>query len=234
MLRHALILSALMGATLLAVPQVMAQGTIEGLRICHDEDFALCAASTCTETGGMIEVVTAADTDTGTAFFPEAECTCPIFPGPGFTDVKGGNMGQPLGPGDCTPPTVVRGEFVGDDGIWSYYSFNTNIPQEITNWNTGKQKSNAPSLDCPASTPDMPNMNTFANCFAFACVRAGKIHGNVEVATCFCPIGESTKGTPIEPGSAFMTQAGQKNEDICPQLPVSAPLPIVPPPLDDG
>ncbi len=221
MLRYALILSALMGATLLAVPQVMAQGNLDGFRICQTEDFALCAASTCTETGGMIEVITA----DGTAFFPEAECTSPIFPGPGITDVAGGNTAPPLGPGDCTPPTFVNGMDVGDDGIWSYYSLETNIPQEINNWNTGKIKSDAPFAGCPASTPDMPNRYTVVNCWAFSCVRAGKIHGNVEVATCFCPIGENLRGMQVAPGSPFLTKAGQGNEDFCFLLPVAGPFP---------
>src|SRR5215813_14889178 len=91
MLRYALILSSLIGAILLAVPQVMSQGIVPGFRLCPGE-FALCAASICTPTGGMIEVKTA----TGTAFFREAQCTCPIFPGPSIGDISGGNIAQPL------------------------------------------------------------------------------------------------------------------------------------------
>jgi hypothetical protein len=72
---------------------------------------------------------------------------------------------------------------------------------------------------CPGDTT-----NTFANCFSFACVRAGKING-VEVATCFCPIAESLTGTGVPLGTSFGTQAGQGNEDICSQLPVGAPFP---------
>ena len=211
MLRYASVLSSLIGAILLAVPQVMSQGIVEGLRTCPG-DFALCAASICTETGGTIEVKTA----TGTAVFPEAQCICPIFPGPSIGDVSGGNIAQPLGPGHCfEPPTIVNGMPV-DDGIWSLYSPMGEIPQEINNWNQGKKKSAAPFNTCPAST-----MNTFANCFSFACVRAGKING-VEVATCFCPIAESLTGTGVPLGTPFGTQAGQGNEDICSQLPVGA------------
>ena len=167
-------------AILLAVPQVMSQGIVEGFRF-YPGDFALCAASICTRTGEKIEVKTA----TGTAFFDEAQCTCPIFPGPSIGDVSGGNIAQPLGPGHCfEPPDMVNGMPV-DNGIWSLYSPMAEIPQEINNWNQGKKKSAAPPNFCPASMT-----NTFANCFSFACVRAGKING-VEVATCFCPIGES-------------------------------------------
>jgi hypothetical protein len=215
MLRYALVLSSLIGAILLAVPQVMSQGIVEGFRTCPG-DFALCAASICTPTGGMIEVKTV----TGTATFPEVQCTCPIFPGPSIADVSGGNMGRPLGPGNCSAPTIVNGMHVGDDGIWSLYSPMGEIPQEINNWNQGKIKSAAPPNSCPLDTT-----NTFANCFSFACVRAGKING-VEVATCFCPTGESLTGTVVAPGTPFGTQAGQRNPDICSQLPVGAPFPF--------
>lgn len=223
MLRYALVLSSLIGAILLAVPQVMSQGIVEGFRTCPG-DFALCAASICTPTGGTIKVKCEAGVPgcaaDGTASFPEAQCICPIFPGPSIADVSGGNMGRPLGPGNCTAPTIVNGVDVGDDGIWSLYSPMAQIPQEINNWNQGKKKSAAPPNFCPASA-----MNTFANCFSFACVRAGKING-VEVATCFCPIGESLTGTGVAPGTPFGTQAGQGNEDICSDIPVGAPFPF--------
>ena len=102
MLRYALVLSSLIGAILLAVPQVMSQGIVEGFRLCPG-DFALCAASICTPTGGTIEVKCEAGapgcTAIGTASFPEAQCICPIFPGPSICDVSGGNIAQPLGPG---------------------------------------------------------------------------------------------------------------------------------------
>jgi hypothetical protein len=215
MLRYALVLSFLIGAILLAAPQVMSQGIVEGFRTCPG-DFALCAASICTPTGGKIEVKTAG----GTALFPEAQCTCPIFPGPSIADVSGGNMGTRPGPGRCTAPTIVNGIDVGDDGIWSLYSPMGQIPQEINNWNQGKKKSAAPLNSCPS---DPTNTNTFANCFSFACVRAGKING-VEVASCFCPIGESLTGTKVDPATPFDTQAGQGNENICSELPVGAPF----------
>jgi len=208
MLRRSFFRSALIGAILLAAPQVMAQGLVEGFRLCPG-DFALCAASTCTPTGEMIAVNTAS----GTALFPEAMCTCPIFPGPSLADVMGGNM-----QGSCDPPTLVNGKPT-DDGIWSWYLPTGNIPQEINNWNTGKEKSEAPIQVCSSGD--------FANCFSFACVRAGKVKGNVEVATCFCPINESVQGTSA--GPPFTTPAGQCNQDICSQSsqhpPVGAPFP---------
>ena len=214
MLRYALLLSSLIGAILLAVPQVMSQGTVEGFRLCPG-DFALCAASICTPTGGKIAVKTAE----GQRDFPEAECICPIFRGPSIADVNGGNMGIPLGPGNCTAPTIVNGMPV-DDGIWSLYSPRGHIPQEINDWSRRRKLSAAPPNFCPGDTTD-----TFANCFSFACVRAGEING-VKVATCFCPTGESLTGTKVTPGTGFGTQAGQGNEAICSQIPVGAPFPL--------
>ena len=221
MLRYALILSSLIGAILLAVPEVMSQGVVPGFRLCPGE-FALCAASICTPTGRKIKVKCEADESgcvDGIASFDEAQCICPIFPGPSIGDVSGGNIAQPLGPGHClVPPTIVNGMPV-DDGIWSLYSPQAQIPQEINNWNQGKKKSAAPPNFCRASA-----MNTFANCFSFACERAGKING-VEVASCFCPIAESLTGGGVPLGTAFGTQAGQGSEDICSELPVGAPFP---------
>jgi len=209
------------GAILLAVPEVMSQGVVPGFRLCPGE-FALCAASICTPTGRKIKVKCEADESgcvDGIASFDEAQCICPIFPGPSIGDVNGGNIAQPLGPGHClVPPTIVNGMPV-DDGIWSLYSPQAQIPQEINNWNQGKKKSAAPPNFCRASA-----MNTFANCFSFACERAGKING-VEVANCFCPIGESLTGTVVNPGTGFTTQAGQGKRDICSQLPVGGPFP---------
>jgi hypothetical protein len=218
MLRYALVVSSLIGAILLAVPQVMSQGIVEGFRLCPG-DFALCAASICTPTGGTIKVkceAGAAGCTDGTADFPEAQCICPIFPGPSIGDVSGGNIAQPLGPGHCfDPPDMVNGMPV-DDGIWSLYRPRGHIPQEINDWSRRRKLSAAPFNTCPAST-----MNTFANCFSFACVRAGEING-VKVAKCFCPIGESLTGMVIAPGTPFGTQAGQGNEAICSELPVGA------------
>jgi len=157
----------------------------------------------------MIEVNTA----TGPALFPEAMCTCPIFQGPAIADVEGGNM-----KGHCDPPTEVNGVHT-DEGIWSWYLPTGNIPQEINNWNPGEKKSAAPIQVCGSGS--------FANCFSFSCVRAGKVKGNIEVATCFCPINESLQGTSA--GPPFTTPAGQCNQDICSQSaqhpPVGAPFP---------
>jgi hypothetical protein len=165
--------------------------------------FALCAASTCTPTGGTIAVNTA----TGTAAFPAAQCTCPIFSGPAIADLNGGNMR-----GSCDPPSST--------GVWSLYSPIGHIPQALNNWNQGNKKSEAPVQVCPA---DLGLGTQLANYFSFACVRAGKVNG-VEVTTRVCPLGESLEGTAVPANTAFMTQAGQCHEDICAQHPVSGPF----------
>jgi hypothetical protein len=226
MLRYALVVSSLIGAILLAVPPVMSQGTVEGIRLCPG-DFALCAASICTPTGGTIKVKCEAGTDgcpNGTRSFPEVKCICPIFPGPSIGDITGGNIAEPLGPGHCfEPPDMVNGMPVRrHEGIWSLYSPKRHIPQEINKWSLLPRKTAAPINTCPDST--MTTMNTFTNCFSFACERAGKING-VEVANCFCPIKESLTGEAVPRGTQFTTQAGQGSEDICTQLPVGGPFP---------
>jgi len=134
-------------------------------------------------------------------------CTCPIFPGPGLADVTGGNMN-----GRCDRPTEVNGQPT-PDGIWSWYTISNDIPQAINHWSRGKKQTEAPLQTC--------SEGNFANCFNFACVRAGKIHG-VEVATCYCAINESLEGTSAVP--PFVTPAGQSNPDICSQYPVGAPF----------
>ena len=203
MKRWSRIVAAVIGAVLLSAPPGMAQGIVDGFRWCPGE-FALCAASTCTPTGQKIEVNTA----TGHALFDEAKCTCPIFPGPGLADVNGGNM-----KGRCEPPSVVNGQPT-DDGIWSWYLPTGQIPQAINKWSRGQKQTEAPIQVC--------GTGNVVNCFSFACVRAGKIHG-VEVATCYCPINESLQGQPA--GAPFFTPAGQCNQDICSQYPVGAPFP---------
>src|SRR5262249_11492226 len=84
--------------------------------------FALCAASTCTATGRELKVNV---TGGGTAFFPEADCTCPIFSGEGVADLAGGNM-----QGSCKPPVAPDGSV----GVWSYYAVQAHIAQQLTGW----------------------------------------------------------------------------------------------------
>ena len=175
--------------------------------ICSDS-FALCAASTCTPDRNG-KTITVNVTAGGTAQFPEADCTCPVLRGPSLADLSGGNM-----QGSCQPPS--------DEQVWSLYAPRSNIPQALTDWRRGPSATNAPLLVCPASF----NLGTqFANCFSFACDLAGRINGQ-PVATCHCALGESIEGTSVPPNSAFATQAGQGDSEICDEHPVAGSLPL--------
>ena len=201
--RLAIIASCLLGGEAL--------GAGHDFRICHGQ-FALCAASTCQETGGSITVNVTAG---GTASFPEVVCTCPIFSGPGIADVTGGNM-----QGSCEPPSGQ---------IWSYYQVRRHIPQAVNDWSRRRSQSLAPPLICSAR---LQLGNQLANCFSFACDPAGEING-VPVATCHCPEGELLEGKPVPANTAFATQAGQGDENICSEHPVSGPLPSAETPSND-
>ncbi|MBV8520737.1 MAG: hypothetical protein JOY71_01160 [Acetobacteraceae bacterium] len=193
---------------LVFAPQAARPGGAEEVydfRICGGY-FALCAASTCTPTGGQITVRTATG---GTATFPEADCTCPVLLGPSIANVAGGNM-----QGSCEPP--------GPDTIWSTFQPRPNIPQALTNWVPTPPEAAAPPLFCPKSV----NLGSQSvNCFSFLCDSQRYIN-NVPVVTCHCPIGESLAGTPVRPATAFLTQAGQGDQAYCVRYPVSGPISI--------
>jgi hypothetical protein len=108
--------------------------------------------------------------------------------------------------------------------IWSLYSPQTHMPQAITAWKRNGPASLAPPLICGA---DLNLGDKLVNCFSFACTPAGSIRG-VPVATCFCPLGESLDGTRVQRHTAFATQAGQRNQEICSEFPVAAPIPSIP------
>jgi hypothetical protein len=170
--------------------------------------FALCDASTCTPTGRKITVNV---TGGGTARFPEANCTCPIFSGTALADLAGGNM-----QGSCAPPSTPNGSV----GIWSLYAYKFHIAQQITGWVPTGPKALAPFLHC-AKSLDLGN--TMTNCFSFACDSQTYTDTGVPVATCHCPLGESLDGTPIAPHTAFMSRAGQGNQRFCAKHPVGRP-----------
>ncbi len=176
---------------------------IFGYQICKGQ-YALCAASTCTPTGNMITVNV---TGGGTAQFPEASCTCPIFNGPSIADVFGGNM-----QGSCAAP--------GKGKVWSLYAPKTNIPQAINDWKR-KPADTAVSFQLCGASANVGN--TFTNCFSFACTVDKKRQNGVKTATCLCPLGENLDGKPVAANTAVLTPAGQCNSDICTQHPVGAP-----------
>jgi hypothetical protein len=97
------------------------------LVVCKNTAFALCAASTCTPTGGTIR-------GNDGRRHPAVSCTCPVLVGDNIADLRGGNMD-----GSCTAP---------DGFVWSTYEFNDSYPQDIDGtWET------APAMFqvCPAS-----------------------------------------------------------------------------------
>ena len=200
-------LSALILA--LAPPMARAGGDNDSGKDGHDYRicsgyYALGAASTCQPTGKHITVNV---TGGGTATFPEVECTCPVFSGRALADVAGGNM-----QGSCEPP--------GPGQIWSLYSPKKHIPQEINNWVPTGPGADAPPQVCPAH---LGQGSQISNCFSLACDSETYIN-NVPVVTCHCPMGESFAGTPVAPRTAFATQAGQGNRQVCSQHPVSVPI----------
>lgn len=166
--------------------------------------FALCAASTCKPTGRKIRVNVSSG---GTALFPEADCTCPIFSGEAIGDLAGGNM-----KGSCKPPSP--------DQIWSLYSPQSHIAQQLTGWVPSGPAAVAPPLFC---SKNLNLGSTLANCFSFACDSETYING-VPVTTCHCPIGESLDGTAVAPHTDFVTQAGQRDRQFCAAHPVSGPI----------
>ena len=189
-----------------APPTARAGGAAEAspdLQICSGY-FALCAASTCTPTGKKIAV----NTITGrTENFPEADCTCPVILGQSIANLSGGNM-----QGSCEPP--------GPGQIWSEYEIRPDIPQAITNWVPHLPEDAISPQECPAS---LHLGNQYAQCYSMACDDETYIN-NVPVVTCHCPIGESLAGTAVPPRTAFLTQAGQGDEEFCAMHPVSGPI----------
>lgn len=180
-------------------------GMLYGYKVCHGA-YALCAASTCTPTGGTIDVHVSGG---GTASFPEAACTCPVFNGPAIADVTGGNM-----EGSCAPP--------GKGQVWSLYWPKVNIPQAVNGWSRKPANTEVEFQLC--SSEDNVGA-TFANCFSFACTLDKKRKNGVKTATCFCPLGENPDGSPVSADTAVFTPAGQCNPDACDQHPVGAAYP---------
>jgi hypothetical protein len=155
----------ILGAVLLAfTPPAARRGAaaeVYDFQICGGY-FALCAASTCTPTGGQITVRTATG---GTATFPEADCTCPVLLGPSIANLAGGNM-----QGSCEQPP-------GSGQIWSTYQPRPNIPQALTNWVPTLPEAAAPPLFCPKVPP---LGNELVNCFSLRrCRSFGQLPGRI-------------------------------------------------------
>ena len=182
------------------------------LEMCKNIQYALCAASTCKETGQTIAVN---KPEGGTRLFPEAECTCPVLPSGdegALGNVNGGNM-----QGSCNPPP--------GGGVWSLYQPLTSFPQKNYGWNWHASKLNT------TCTLDLTASDRFANCFSFSCDNVRQITSEdgtaVTVASCHCPINEDVfSALPTKPGTGFLTEAGgdlptvKERRQFCKKLPV--------------
>lgn len=223
-LKALLRLSALLLA--LAPPMARADGAGGGppFRFC-DGYYALCAASTCTPSGTTIQVNLPGG---GTAPFPQADCSCPIFQGRALANVTGGNM-----QGSCNPPSPNKMPPSPTGLIWSLFSPEKDIPQELNGWSQIPEGIDAaPQQICPAAR----NLgDKSVNCFSFACdspaYETSDVDGSpspgggiVPVVTCHCAIGESFAGTPVPAHTAFAIQAGQKDRAYCAKYPISLPF----------
>lgn len=207
----AALLAALPFFALSAGESHAAQKSNTEIRICKNTPYALCAASTCKETGKKIAVNTP---EGGTRNFPEAECTCPVLPAGdtgAFANVTGGNM-----QGSCKPPK---------DGVWSLYSTVTDFPQKVYGWNYHETAINE------ACTTNVKPTDRFVNCWSFSCDNIRTVTSEdgtkVTLATCHCPIGEDVfSALPVKPGVTFVTKAGgdlptsAQQQKFCSKLPV--------------
>lgn len=196
----------------------LVQTTNAAIQICDESNttnnsqFALCAASTCTATGGQITVTTASG---GTASFPEMKCTCPVVTGTSIADVKGGNM-----QGSCATPTPTTKY---PKPIWSLFSLTQSFPQQSA---TPAYTSNAASSQiCPGTGTQM-----VTNCWSFECTIDPVQTNGVTTATCYCPLGENLSGGAVAAGTPFYTEAGGAaataagKADACNYNPVGAPF----------
>ena len=149
--------------------------------------------------------------------YPEAVCTCPVITKEiayqngadltGFATLDEGNMN-----GSCQPPSK--------DTIWSYASTAIQMfPQESTN--PPFQMKEYAMQTCPAGSGQA------VNCWDYLCKRDGKKVNGVEVATCYCPIGESILGHPAKASDDLLTGAGayyNNPSQACAMYPVSFPI----------
>jgi len=181
------------------------------IRLCKNIQYALCAASTCKETGKTIAVNTP---EGGTRNFPEAACTCPVLPSGdtgAFANLNGGNM-----QGSCDAP---------EGGVWSLYQNISNFPQKHFGWNYHDAPLNE------TCTADLHLGARFVNCWSFACNDLRTVTSEdgtqVTLATCYCPIGEDVfSALPTKPKTGFTTKAGgaleteAQQRSFCRKLPV--------------
>jgi hypothetical protein len=117
------------------------------LTVCQNTEFALCAASTCTATGGTIK-------DNQGMSHKAVSCVCPILTGNNIADLNGGNM-----QGSCTSsdPTIV----------YSTFEYLDSFPQLI----------NGAWQEAMAITQICLSQDSFSQCWNWQCTRAGTQNG---------------------------------------------------------
>ena len=130
------------------------------LTICRNTTFALCAASTCVDTG---QTIIGNDGVTHEA----ASCTCPVLTGDNIADLDGGNISN----GSCVPPNPRI-------NVYSTYQFNKTIPQQIN----GRWYPNVPAPPQVCQSSD-----SLSQCWNWACTYIRPSNG-VQLAQCTCPI----------------------------------------------
>ena len=196
-----------------SLPAAAAQ-SITDIAICKNINFALCAASTCEETGRKIAVNTP---EGGTRNFNEAKCTCPVLPAGdtgAIANLTGGNM-----QGSCASPDGTS------KTVWSLYAAATSFPQKNYGWNVHDAKLNT------TCTADLNLGRKYANCFSFSCKNIRKVKSQdgteVTLADCYCPLGEDVfSALPTKPNTGFFTEAGgdeptaKKQQEFCYKMPV--------------
>jgi hypothetical protein len=184
------------------------------LTLCPGE-YAYCGASTCRPTGRKIKVKV--DGGKKTKEYDESECKCPIITKEmavqngvelaAFAALEEGNM-----KGSCARP--------GPGKIWSIAGVGMQLwPQESTQ--PPFQTAQVAYQQCPAGTKG-------SNCWNYECKIDPKPINGVKVATCFCAIGSSYLGQPVDPNLIIMTGAGSHYPNpstACSQYPVSSEQP---------
>jgi len=166
------------------------------LTICQGK-YALCAASTCRETGKTIT------TNNGETY-PEVECTCPVLDGPSIADTS---MGVMKGSCEVDDPSTQ---------VWSLFAPKVYYPQEANDFvQEPKSATRAVVQQCPGDIAPQS-----ANCFAMMCTYDEDPINGTQTATCSCPTRQLARGTD------FLIEAGQGDPAACLQHPVSAPNPF--------
>lgn len=186
--------------------------------------FALCAASTCENTGSRIAVNTPSG---GQRKFKEVKCTCPVVNTnatnagltgdlasattsslPSIANLRGGNM-----TGSCNYPTDPKDPT--KTGVWSLYSVVTTFPQRTK---PVQVDPNAPWTTQPAKwnycSARLQQGREFTNCFSFKCSAPYLNGSGVLVSDCYCPKGEDVfSALPTKAAKSFFTDAGGNETD---------------------